>query len=162
MRNLFFLLIPSFLFLFSCEETPENSDLSQQIIGTYSGTVTLSIGSPGATDIGNQEFLVEKIDDTSVRLTPQIYPNQSPVNNLTFVADLSRTPLGFINSDGVMLTFASEDFSDGTVSGTPFSLNNVQQDAHGKYDEDTQELVFALEIVENGVSDFEFFVGKKK
>lgn len=162
MRNLFFLLIPSLLFLFSCEEAPENSDLTQQIIGSYSGTVTLSIGSPEANDVENQEFLVEKIDDTSIRLIPQTYPSQSPVNNLTFVANLSKTPLGFINSDGVMLTFASEVFDDGTVSGTPFSLNNVQQDAHGKYDEDTQELVFALEIAENGVSDFEFFVGKKK
>ncbi|MEM6802197.1 MAG: hypothetical protein AAF696_12385 [Bacteroidota bacterium] len=162
MRNLFFLLIPSLLFLFSCEENTENSDLTQQIIGSYTGTVTLSIGSPGANDVENQEFLVEKIDDISVRITPQIYPNQSPVNDLTFVANLSRTPLGFINSDGVMLTFASESFMEGTVSGTPFSLNNVQQDAHGKYDEDTQELVFALEIVEDGVSDFEFFVGKKK
>ncbi|MEL6256496.1 MAG: hypothetical protein AAFR87_31125 [Bacteroidota bacterium] len=162
MRYLFYLLLFPLFFVLSCEENPQNSDLTTQIVGSYSGTVTLKIGSPDANDIENQSFLVEKIDDTSVRLTPQVYPNQSPIDSMSFTANLTITPLGFINTDGVMLTFNTEQFADGSVSGTPFSLNSVQQDAHGRYDEDTRELVFALEIVKDGVSDFEFFVGKRQ
>ena len=162
MRYLIYLLLFPLLFIVSCEENPQNSDLTTQIVGSYSGTVTLKIGSPDANDVENQSFIVEKIDDTSVRVIPQTYPDQSPIDSMSFTANLTITPLGFINTDGVMLTFNSEQFAEGSVSGTPFSLNSVQQDAHGRYDEDTRELVFALEIVKNGVSDFEFFVGKKK
>ena len=147
MRYLIYLLLFSLLFVVSCEENPQNTDLTTQIVGSYSGTVTLKIGSPDANDVENQSFIVEKIDDTSIRLVPQVYPDQSPIDSMTFTANL---------------TFNSEQFAEGNVSGTPFSLNSVQQDAHGRYDEDTRELVFALEIVKNGVSDFEFFVGTRQ
>lgn len=162
MKYLLICLTFSLLLFSSCEENVENSDLTTQIIGNYKGTVTLKIGSSEALDVDDQEFLVEKIDDSKIRLIPVIYPDVSPVDTLNFSVDLTATPLGFINTEGVMLTIASETYADGTVSGTPYSLNNVQQDAHGRYANDLQELVFAIEIVKNGVSEFEFFVGKKQ
>jgi len=162
MKYLFISLIASILFLISCEENPENSDLTQSIVGSYSGTVTLKIGSNEANDIVNQQIIVEKIDDKRIRLIPSTYPDSSPVDSLEFEVDLTATPLGFIKSEGVMLTIASENFAEGSVSGTPFSLNSVQKEAHGKYDRNTSELIFAIEIIKNGVSDFEFFSGKKQ
>jgi len=162
MKYLFVSLLSSLLLFTSCEENPKNSDLSADIIGSYEGTVTLKIGSSEANDVEFQEFLIEKIDDKTVRIIPQIYPDSSPVDSLQLEAVLTATPFGFINTEGLMLTIASETFAEGTVVGTPFSLNSVQQEAHGKFDRNTSELVFALEIVKNGVSDFEFFSGKKQ
>lgn len=162
MKYLFISMITAFLFLSSCEENPENSDLTQNIIGEYSGTVTLKIGSNEANDVINQQIRIEKIDDKRIKLIPSIYPGVSPVDTLEFEVDLTATPLGFINSEGVMLTIASESFTEGSVSGTPFSLNSVQQEAHGKFDRNTSELIFAVEILKNGVSDFEFFSGQKQ
>lgn len=162
MKYLLICLTCSLLLFSSCEENVENTDLTTNIIGSYTGTVTLKIGSIEASDVDNQSFSIEKIDDTKIKLIPSTYPDISPVDSMEFTVDLTTTPLGFINTEGVMLTIASETFAEGTVAGTPFSLNSVQQDAHGKYDNSTQELVFAVEIVKNGVSDFEFFSGKKQ
>ena len=92
---------------------------------------------------------------------PINYPDESPIDTMVLTASLTPTPFAFIRTEGVMLTFDSEDYSQGTINGTPF-LANIAGDLgeHGKYDRRSGNLVFALEIIRDGVAFYELFDGQ--
>jgi hypothetical protein len=61
-----------------------------------------------------------------------------------------------------MLTIGKVSYSKGTIEGTPFSfVSGSDPKAHGKYDRETGELIFALQIFKDGIDHYELFVGNK-
>ena len=162
MRNNLFIITLLFFTIFSaCKPEPGDSDLTTEIIGTYQGILTLNLGTDSIKDIENQMLRVEKIDNENVRLIPLTYSDESPVDSLNLTAKLTPTPLGFIRTEGVMLTFDLLDFAQGTVNGTPFLVNGGGDlGEHGKYDRETGNLIFALEIIKDGKASYELFDGQ--
>ncbi|GAB4408942.1 MAG: hypothetical protein OHK0039_12330 [Bacteroidia bacterium] len=143
--------------------TPDTpSDLAQYIPGTYTGSVSLHLDTDSAQEVAQQRVEVFRIDDTRVGIRALVYPTPRPLDSLELQAGLTATPYGFIQSKGVMLTFEPVSIGGGTVRGVPFSVSGGQQIEHGKYDQESGELIFALEIESSGVLTYEMFVGKKE
>ena len=149
------------IFAVSCNNA-EPIDLTEQIVGIYDGTVSLYLGTDSIIDVANQQVDITRVDDEHIQITPVKYPSETPVSGQTFTALLTRTPFGFIRTAGVMLTIESISSSEATINGTPYLVQGGDREAHGRYNEETGELIFAFEVVKNGVVDYELFEGERR
>ncbi|MEL6674965.1 MAG: hypothetical protein AAFR61_22350 [Bacteroidota bacterium] len=146
-----------------CNQAPVEIDLGAELAGTYLGRLTLQAGSNQATDVEGQKIEITRLDNSRMLLRAITYPDSSPLDTLSIEADLTPTPFGFIQTEGAMLTFKPVSFSGGTLNGTPYSISGGgTKEAHGAYNRNTQELVFAVEILEGSEADYELFVGTKE
>ncbi|MEL6654738.1 MAG: hypothetical protein AAFQ87_28435, partial [Bacteroidota bacterium] len=82
--------------------------------------------------------------------------------DLTLTATLLRTPDGLVNTDGVSLTIALASFNDGTVEGTPYLISGGVASDDGKFENNTGEILFTLQVITDGVDRYELFEGIKQ
>lgn len=151
------------LILFSCKNDPSGSDLTVNVVGTYSGTVTINIGTDSAYDVTGQQVEIARVDDDHIQVTPLIYPNESPADTVNLTALLTPTPFGFITAKGVMLTLEPTSLNSATINGTPYSVSGGgSREAHGSYNRETGELVYAIKITKDGKESFELFQGSRE
>lgn len=146
-----------------CDNNPDVSDLTTNIVGVYEGTLTINLSTDSAEDLTGQRIEIQRIDDETVSILPITYPDSSPVDTLELVGLLTQTPYSFIQTKGVMLTIEETTYQKGTVSGTPYSLTlGTERQEDGKYDEETGELIFALQIFIDGKDHYELFQGTRQ
>lgn len=164
MKQFLFSLSLGLMFLLAaCGEKPLD-DLTVNITGTYEGIVTLHLGTDSARDVENQRIVVTKVDDETIEISMSEYPDSSPVDSLTLNVSLTQTPDGFTQTNGLSLVINPVSFQEGTVKGTPYLTSSLGQplSEDGKYVNDTQELLFTLEIMKNGTAIYELFQGFKQ
>ena len=138
------------------------TDRTINIVGVYEGDVALYLDTDSTRDFTNQRVEIRKVDDNRVQILMLEYPDESPADTLEFFAELTPTPLGFIRTKGVLLTIGSTSYAEGVVKGVPYLGAAGGLDEHGLHDEESGELVFALEVLINGVNNFELFQGRKQ
>ena len=149
-------------FLFSNCNNGEPLDLTDNIVGTYDGIVSLYLDTDSTLDINNQTVEITKLDDNNIQILLKSYPAKSPAQGQSFNALLTKTPYGFIRTEGVMLTLESLTITEGVIHGTPYLVQGGDREAHGSYNREKGELVFALEVNRNGVVEYELFSGNKQ
>ena len=160
--------IISLLILFSsCDPNAGVTDLTTNIVGVYEGTVTLNLDTDSIRDIANQRLQISRVSDDTIRIEMLTYPDSSPVGQEVLTASIIRTPYGFIQTDGVMLTIHRQEYSfgtiDGTIEGTPYLIaQGGQYREDGSFEDISGDLVFALQIFKNGVDHYELFQGSKQ
>ncbi|MEM6343371.1 MAG: hypothetical protein AAF927_05805 [Bacteroidota bacterium] len=145
--------------LFSACVEPANPDLTTLIVGEYSGVVALNLDTDSLRDVTGQSIRITKIDDETVEIEPVNYPDSSPVKDLKLTAKLAITPDALIKTDGVSLIIEQVAFNDGTVEGTPFLVSGSIASAHGKFENNTGDILFTLQVITNGVDRYELFEG---
>ncbi len=151
----------TFSFFVACGESP-NPDLTTLIVGEYSGTVALNLDTDSLKDVTGQSIRITKIDDETVEIEPVNYPESSPVKDLKLRAKLMRTPDALVKTDGVSLITDLVSFSDGTVQGTPYLISGAVASDHGKFEDNTGDILFTLQVITNGVDRYELFEGTKQ
>ncbi|MEL6589253.1 MAG: hypothetical protein AAFQ68_04205 [Bacteroidota bacterium] len=161
-----YLLLAAGLFLsmsmfVACGETPD-VDLTTLIVGEYSGVVALNLDTDSLKDVPDQRIRISKVDNSTVEIEPVNWPESSPVKDLTLTATLLRTPDGLVNTDGVSLTIALASFNDGTVEGTPYLISGGVASDDGKFENNTGEILFTLQVITDGVDRYELFEGIKQ
>jgi len=147
------------LALCSCRPE-ENPDLGTAVIGIYEGSVTRYLGTDSAFDIDNQRIEVEAIDETHARILPLSYPDASPADTIPLTALLTATPYSFITTDGVMLTIDPVSYTEGKIEGVPYSISiGGDPEEHGVYETQSGRLFYTIEIIRDGVPEYELFEG---
>ena len=138
------------------------SDLTLDIAGTYTGTLTLHLDTDSAQDVPNVRLAVVRVDDETVQLTPLDYPAASPLAGQALSAQLTRSPDGFVRTEGVVLTIGSVSLPDGSAQGVPFAgpvATGPEQ--HGRYVRESGSLLYTVQLLRNGVDTYELFDGQR-
>ncbi|MEL7531071.1 MAG: hypothetical protein AAFN10_07180 [Bacteroidota bacterium] len=145
--------------LFSACVEPTNPDLTTLIVGEYSGVVALNLDTDSLRDVPNQSIRITKLDDETIEIEPINYPESSPVKDLKLRAKLAPTPDALVKTDGVSLVIDLVSFDDGTVQGTPYLISGSVASDHGKFENNTGDILFTLQVITNGVDRYELFEG---
>lgn len=148
--------------LFSACVEPANPDLTTLIVGEYSGTVALNLDTDSLRDVTGQSIRITKIDDETVEIEPVNYPESSPVKDLKLIARLTLTPDALVKTDGVGLKIDLVSFNDGTVQGTPYLVSGAVASDDGKFENNTGDILFTLQVITNGIDRYELFEGTKQ
>lgn len=133
----------------SCNKEEDEVDLTTEITGNYTGTVTDSLLAINSSEFPNEHISITKIDNSNVKV--------SAMGNgvlTSFNAEVSET------SGGLILTVASQTSGSTTVSGYSIPVNGVT--ANGLYKASSKEFVSAVRIVGSNGTIIETFIGVRQ
>ncbi|RMG74060.1 MAG: hypothetical protein D6722_02885 [Bacteroidetes bacterium] len=148
--------------LWACK-TELPADLTLDVTGSYTGTLTLYLDTDSTQDVADLQLTVSRVDDETILLTPTAFPAESALAGQVLQADLRRSPDGFIRTEGVVLTLVPADLpGGGTLQGVPFAGPvATAPDQHGRYELETGNLLFTVQILRNGVDTYELFEAQR-
>jgi|GEM_PF-2171669 len=125
------------------ENAPPSTDLTTDIVGTYTGTSVL-----GGVGFPNHDVRVTKISDTRV----QVAPASDPSGSSTFNADLS------ITDSGLIISIPYQAVGTDGIEGN-YNLVSGHSDWHGSYRDSDGLFSYSLIITFSGTEIVEAFQG---
>jgi hypothetical protein len=150
----------------NCKKKDNGPDLTTNIVGTYTGTFQLNVTSPSQdTTFANQQILVTKASNTSVRIIPNSGVNDGSAFFVNLILSPSGdtigiyTPMQDINTVAMPIQFivgGSLQMPPPAASDTnSFPYVNIFVPSAGL-------LNYNLQVTENGLVANEIFTGSKQ
>ena len=153
----------------NCKKKDTSPDLTTNIVGTYVGTFQLNVANPAQdTTFTNQQVLVTKASNTSVRVTPNNPGNDGSAFFVNLVLSPTGDTIGIYTplQDLVGTTLVPIQYiQGGSVEMPPPIINNLDTLSFqyvNIFVPSAGLLNYTLQVTENGLAANEIFTGVKQ